>query len=117
MNVDDFKAGAEALHEAARYDQDVTVHDLYQAGSYFTEALHALSSLASQADEQVELLPQQFILHTDDGQPTDEHVRAAIVHLTELRSLLQRAGESASRYHAAVGHLGVAVDPDAKPGD
>ncbi|SDL75464.1 hypothetical protein SAMN05421874_128103 [Nonomuraea maritima] len=114
MRIDDFEAGAERLHQAARDLQDVTVDDLYAAGSHFGETLAALKSLSQQVFEELEMLPQRVILRSDNEADPATHRRAAMVHVASLRSALEEAQEAASRYHNAVGHLGVEVDLNAR---
>jgi hypothetical protein len=116
VNIDDLRAGADLLHAAARNHADQDVADLYAAGGCYGEVIAALVSLAGQNVAEMERLSERVILRADDGQAPETHRRAALVHLAEMQSLLDRAHEAARRYHHAVGHLEVEVDPEAVPG-
>ncbi|MDP9868480.1 MULTISPECIES: hypothetical protein [Streptosporangium] len=101
------------LLQAAAEQRELTVAELYEIGWLLSEMTRAAAALADHARTEVAALPSRGILREDTGEDPGTRLAEARDRLTWMIGLLQEADEPARRYHAAIGHLGVEVDPEA----
>lgn len=94
-------------------DRDPAHEDFYSWG-------WALSSLTARVQDAGGVLARQVgaygdrrILRDDEGGDPAARLAEAGAHLDELRAALGVANEAARRYHSAIGHIAVEVDPEA----
>jgi hypothetical protein len=78
--------------------------------------LRAGGELARVLAEQTERYGDDRVLRTDDGTDPYHRLGEAALALAALRSRLDEAHPSLEAYHAAISHLGIAVDPEAGQG-
>ncbi|MFD8534140.1 hypothetical protein ACFV0L_42705 [Streptosporangium canum] len=111
MDTEDLTRFGELL-QAVREQRELTVAELYEAGWLLGEVTRA-AALADHARTEAAALPSRVILRDDTGGDPGTRIAEAHDRLTWMIGLLQEADEPARRYHAAIGHLGVEVDPAA----
>ncbi|MFD8533883.1 hypothetical protein ACFV0L_41390 [Streptosporangium canum] len=112
MDTEDLTRFDELL-QAVREQRELTVAELYEAGWLLGEVTRAAAALADHARTEVAALPGRVILRDDTGDDPGARLAEARDRLTWMIGLFQEADEPARRYHAAIGHLGVEVDPEA----
>lgn len=109
----------EALRSAAAAQGQVSApahEDLHAYGSLLSDSLSALAELARTLAGQVEHYGDRRILRDDAGADPQARLAEAGQHLEQIQATATVAATAAGVYRAAIGHIDVAVDPDAEPG-
>lgn len=87
-------------------------HEDFYAGGWGLGELTALTAHAAQVlGRQVEHYGDDRLIRDDEGADPYERLREARRHLVEMAAALDKANTAAQRYHSAIGHIGVQVDP------
>ncbi len=106
----------ELIHAVARDTRttapDLEVADLYTLGAVLDELTATLAHLAEQCAAATGNYPDGRILR-DDTDTHDPAARCAEAadHLHQVNQHLAAANEEARRFHAAIGHIGIQVQP------
>jgi hypothetical protein len=104
-----------ALAGEQLWHRDGRVEDLYETGGALTQLCYATAQLAETLARQASSLGDGLILRDDAGEDPDTRLAAAAAHLRQLHTALETAGTHASGYHQEMSHIGVEVDPSARP--
>jgi len=114
VNIDRVADAAAALREAVTAaGEPLTLDELYRLGSVLGDVCGRLVGVLEAADKEVRGLPDRFVLRDDEGKDPDDRIVVARADLGEVDEHVKKAWRAARRYHAAIGHIGAEVDPDA----
>lgn len=112
MDVDDLARFGEVTR-AAGERRALDVADLYEAGGLLAEVTRAAAVLANHLRAEAAALPGRYILRDDTGDDPGARLAEIRHRMESVAYLLQQAELHARRSHAAIGHIGVEVDPAA----
>ncbi|MFF5210500.1 hypothetical protein [Streptosporangium sp. NPDC000396] len=114
MDAEDMARFGELL-QAVRERRALDVAELHEAGWLLAEVTRYTAALAEHLRTEVARLPGRFILRDDTGDDPEARLVEVRERLLRMEKVLEAAGLHASRYHTAMGHIGVEVDPGIRP--
>lgn len=97
---------------AQQRDGDPAHEGFYAWGWALSEATARVEDAGRVLRRQVSAYGDRRILRDDDGADPQERLREAAGHLDAMCSAAAAANEAARRYHSAIGHIAVEVDPE-----
>lgn len=96
-------------------DHDPAHEDFYTWGWALSELTMRLDDVGAVLGSQVLAYGERRFLRDDEGDHPAERLGEAARCLGEMRAALVAANAAARRYHSAIGHIAVEVDPEARP--
>ncbi|SNT60670.1 hypothetical protein SAMN05216276_107846 [Streptosporangium subroseum] len=113
MDADDLARFGEATR-AADERRALEMAELYEAAGLLAEVTRAVATLANHLQAEAAALPGRYILRDDTGDDPGARLAEIRRRMEQMVELLQKAELHARRSHAAIGHLGVEIDPAAE---